>query len=178
MSSPPPSRAELLGALVEELRSVSALSVLFSQAVADRAGMNPTDQEALDILRRSGPLAAGRLAELTGLTTGAVTGLVDRLERRGFARREPDPTDRRRVIVRPLEENAARELDPLFAPMGQAINALCARYDDRELAVILDFITKSNAVVLEQIAKVRAETADNERRERSPGARGAPSPSD
>ena len=167
MSSPPRSRAELLDALSAELRNVSALSVLFSQAVADRAGMNPADQEALDILRRHGPITAGQLAAFTGLTTGAVTGLVDRLERRGFARREPDPTDRRRVIVRPLTANAERELDPYFASMGQAVNDLCARYDDRDLAVILDFITNANAVALEQIAQVRAEGAGNGRPERA-----------
>ena len=64
-------------------------------------------------------MTAGRLAELTGLTTGAITGLVDRLERRGYARREPHPTDRRSVIVQPLIENAERDLAPSYAGMSQ-----------------------------------------------------------
>ena len=88
-------RAATEAALDQALRATSAQSVLFSQAVADRVGISATDLETLDILVRSGPLTAGRLAELTGLTTGAITGLVDRLERRGYAHREPHPTDRR-----------------------------------------------------------------------------------
>ena len=79
--------------------------------------MNPTDLESLDILARHGPMTAGRLAEMTGLTTGAITGLVDRLERRGYARREPHPTDRRSVIVQPLIENAERDLGPSYVGM-------------------------------------------------------------
>ena len=104
MSSPLLDRAATEAALDQALRDTSAQSVLFSQAVADRVGISPTDLETLDILVRSGPMTAGRLAELTGLTTGAITGLVDRLERRGYAHREPHPTDRRSVIVQPLIE--------------------------------------------------------------------------
>jgi DNA-binding MarR family transcriptional regulator len=165
MSTPSLERAELLAAVADELGRVSSLSVLFSQAVAERVGMNPTDLETLDVLHRSGPIPAGRLAELTGLTTGAVTGLVDRLERRGYVRREPDPSDRRRVIVRPLPENAARDLGPFFASIGQAMNELAARYGDEELAVILDFMRRAGAIASAQITKVRADaTADTERR--------------
>jgi len=171
VSTPRLDRAALLGALFDELRQVSSLSVLFSQAVADRVGMTPTDLETLDILWRSGPIPAGRLAELTGLTTGAVTGLVDRLERRGYARREPDPTDRRRVIVRPVLEHAEREIEPHFAALGRAMNELFARYRDEELAVMLDVMTRSNQIVFEQIAKVR--TADAGRLARPAEERGS-----
>src|SRR5262245_58816371 len=98
------SRAALEAALELALRETSAQTVLFSQAVADHVGLNATDLEALDLLVRHGAMTAGRLAELTGLTTGAVTGLVDRLERRGYVRREAHPSDRRSVVVRPLTE--------------------------------------------------------------------------
>ncbi|MBA2518706.1 MAG: MarR family transcriptional regulator, partial [Chloroflexia bacterium] len=64
---------------------VTGQSVLFSQAIADQVGLNPTDLEALEVLLRQGPLTAGKLAEITGLTTGAITGVVDRLERKGYA---------------------------------------------------------------------------------------------
>jgi DNA-binding MarR family transcriptional regulator len=147
-----------VAALERALRETSALSVLFSQAVADRAGMNPTDLESLDILARYGPMTAGRLAELTGLTTGAITGLVDRLEGRGYARREPHPTDRRSVIVRPLIENAERDLAPSYAAMSRAMDELVTRYSDEELAVIADFMTRAAAVTAEQIAEVRGES--------------------
>ena len=82
-STPTTDRATTAAALNEAMRASSALSVLLSQAIADRVGISPTDLEALDLVIRHGPLTAGRLAELTGLTTGAITGLVDRLERRG-----------------------------------------------------------------------------------------------
>ena len=162
MSRDVPTGAELRAALDQSLRKTSALSVLLSQAVADRIGMNPTDLEALDLLAMHGPIPAGRLAELTGLTTGAITGVVDRLEQAGYARREPDPTDRRRVIVRPLTENAEREVAPLYVPLARAMEGLYGRYTDEELAVIVDFFTRVHDIALEQVARLRAE---------APGAR-------
>jgi DNA-binding MarR family transcriptional regulator len=146
----------MVAALDRALRETSAQSVLFSQAVAERVGMPATDLEALDILARNGAMTAGRLAELTGLTTGAITGLVDRLERRGYARREPHPSDRRSVIVRPLLEQAERDLGPVYAAMHQAMTELLSRYSDEELAVLLDFLTRAAGITSQQIARVRA----------------------
>ncbi len=160
MSSPSMDRGTTAAALDRALRETSAQSVLFSQAVADRVGMNPTDLESLDILARHGPMTAGRLAELTGLTTGAITGLVDRLERRGYAGREPNPRDRRSVIVRPLIENAERDLAPSYAGMSQAMAGLLSRYSDEELAVIADFMTRAAAITAEQIARLRSEATE------------------
>jgi DNA-binding MarR family transcriptional regulator len=134
--------------------------VLFSQAVADRVGISATDLETLDILVRSGPLTAGRLAELTGLTTGAITGLVDRLERRGYAHREPHPTDRRSVIVQPLIENAERDLAPLYAGMSQAMRELMSGYSDEELSVITEFLTRAASITADQVARLRDEAKD------------------
>lgn len=159
MSSPAHDRAALSAALTTALREASGKSVLFSQAVADRAGMNPTDLESLELLARHGPMTAGQLAERAGLTTGAVTGLIDRLERRGYARREPHPTDRRSVIVRPLVDEAEREIGPAYEAMSQAMETLQARYSDAELAVILDFMTRAAEITSEQIAVLRAEAA-------------------
>jgi DNA-binding MarR family transcriptional regulator len=160
MSDDVADRGSLVATLEAALRETSAQTVLFSHAVADRAGINPTDLETLDILVRTGPMTAGRLAELTGLTTGAITGLVDRLESRGYARREPHPSDRRSIIVRPLIENAERDLAVSYAAMSKAMDELISRYSDEELAVIADFITRAAAVTAEQIAKVRAEATE------------------
>ena len=157
MSSRRSERAAVAAALHDELAQTGAMSVLFGQAVADRVGMNPTDLEALDILRRNGPLTAGRLAALTGLTTGAITGLVDRLERRGYARREPDPGDRRRVVVRALTELAEADLGPPYAALAEAMDRLADRYSDAELAVVLDFMERAGVIAAEQIARIRAE---------------------
>jgi DNA-binding MarR family transcriptional regulator len=158
MSSGQPEREERVEALMAEMSRVGALSVLFSQAVADHAGMNSTDLESLDLLRRQGPMTAGRLAKVTGLSTGgAITALIDRLERLGYARREADPLDRRKVLVHAVTEQAERDLGPLYAPLDRATRGLTTHYSDEQLALIHDFITRTNGLLLEQIARVRSD---------------------
>lgn len=161
MSSQPGHRAALLAALDREMRWMNAHSVLFSQVVADLAGLAPTDLEALDILNLTGPIPAGRLAELIGLTTGSTTTLIDRLEAAGCVLRERDPTDRRRVIVRPLglPDRMTRTVGPAFVSMARGMDELYARYHDEELKLILDFAGKTNAVVAGRVAEVRERAA-------------------
>src|SRR5688500_16476342 len=125
MSRDVPERAELLAALTGALRQLSAATVLFHQAVADRLGMNVTDHKCADILEREGALTAGERARRTGLTTGAVTGVIDRLEKAGLARRAADPADRRRVIIEPNLRRLERRVAPLFESMGRASAELC-----------------------------------------------------
>ncbi len=157
MSSGSPARDELIEQLKGELARNSALSTLFSQAVAERAGINSTDLESLDLLRREGPMTAGRLAELTGLSTGgAITALIDRLERLGYARRERDTEDRRRVLVRAMTERGERDIAPLYASLDQATNDLAARYTDEQIALLLDFTTRASEMMIEQIAGIRS----------------------
>ncbi|GAB3832456.1 MarR family winged helix-turn-helix transcriptional regulator [Dactylosporangium cerinum] len=148
------ARTEVLREVHDGLRSFTAYAVLYSQAVAERLGLSATDSRCVDLLDRHGPMSAGRLAELTGLTSGAVTGIVDRLERARFARREPDPMDRRRVIVHlvPARENDA------FAHLASAqdrVDGLLAQYDLKELAAIGDFLAKASATTAEEIARLR-----------------------
>jgi DNA-binding MarR family transcriptional regulator len=164
-AGPRPSRPALLAALEREQRRASAQGVLFGQAVADRLGINHSDLESLDLLRWAGPVSAGRLAELTGLTTGAVTRMIDRLERDGFVRREPDPVDRRRVIVRPIPA-AEQRVAPLYEPLGQAMQAVTDRYTEDQLAVLLDFSTRAFAVLQQETARLRAQADE------TPGAPG------
>ncbi|MBO0763077.1 MAG: MarR family transcriptional regulator [Hyphomicrobiaceae bacterium] len=136
------------------MRDVSGQGVLYSQAVAARLGMNSTDLECLDHILR-GPVTAGRLAELTGLTTGAITGVIDRLEREGLARRESDPDDRRKTVVRALPAVLKRVL-PLFEPMERAAMAVLSRYRDDELALILDFLTRAGNAALAAMSELQA----------------------
>jgi DNA-binding MarR family transcriptional regulator len=159
-------RATLIAALFVAFRTGSAQSVMLSQAAADRLGRASSDIECYDLLSLHGPMTAGRLAELTGLTTGAITGVIDRLERAGYARRERDPNDRRRVIVQPLLERQA-EAAPIFGPMAAATEALLARYSDDELALILDFWQRANEMTQEQIARIRAEARATQTSDRS-----------
>ncbi|MGH2604715.1 MAG: MarR family winged helix-turn-helix transcriptional regulator [Dehalococcoidia bacterium] len=136
---------------------MTGLSVLFSHAVAGRVGLNPTDLEALEILLRAGPMTAGRLAAITGLTTGAITGVVDRLERKGYARRDADPGDRRRVIVHASRGDATQSLLSLYAGMRDASRSLMARFEEGDLAMMLEFVRAANVAATEQIERLRSE---------------------
>src|SRR5256885_1340126 len=107
LSSPKP-RAALMQELENAMRRSSGQGVIFGQAVAERAGISNSDLECMDFLIMEGRVTAGRLAELTGLTTGAITGVVDRLERAGYVRRERDETDRRKVFITTIPANIAR----------------------------------------------------------------------
>src|SRR5580693_2437800 len=85
--------------LVTEVRRSQNATDRFDQAVADALGLNRTDMRCMDVIEREGPVPAGKLAAATGLTSGAITTALDRLERAGYARRADDPSDRRRVLV-------------------------------------------------------------------------------
>src|SRR5262245_65424320 len=111
MSSDESQRTALLALLGRKLAGEQAAkTVLFQQAIADRLGLNSTDLMCLSLLSDAEPLTAGQLAEATGLTTGSVTVMIERLETAGYVRREKDATDRRRVIVRPVAESIEREI--------------------------------------------------------------------
>ena len=154
-----PDRAALTEAVMRALRESSGLGVLHSQAMAERLGVSPSDLECLDIIVMRGPITAGDLARASGLTTGAITGLVDRLERAGFARRAADPDDRRKVLL-VATPAIARRGARLARPMEQAMTALLASYDDKALALMLDFMTRANTVALDAIEAVRALPAE------------------
>jgi DNA-binding MarR family transcriptional regulator len=107
---------------------------------------------------RTGPVTAGRLAKHSGLTTGTITGIVDRLARAGFAGREPNPDDRRSVIIRVLP---GAELDRLrnqvFAPFGRAMAAVAAGYSPAELATITSYLRRVTDVLHEHTARLAAD---------------------
>ena len=141
MSRGEPNRSKLAQELDEAMRKASAQGVLFSQLVARRLGISSTDLECLDVIALRGPVTAGELAAATGLTTGAVTGVIDRLEQSGFALRERDDSDRRKVLVRALPAVEHR-ITPLFEPMQRAMSAATAGYRENELALFIDFLTR------------------------------------
>jgi DNA-binding MarR family transcriptional regulator len=140
--------------LMQEIRTSSARAVMLHQAAADRFGLNATDHKCLNFLIKSGPVTAGRLGELTGLTTGAVTGIIDRLEQAGFVQREKDPHDRRRVVVKPVPEKI-EQFDRLFESLFRTAIDIVQSYSDQEIAVILDFLRKFNAVSLEEMNRMK-----------------------
>ena len=136
------SRTKARGALLQELeeamRRSSAQGVLYGQTVANVAGIANSDLECMDILYLEGRVTAGRLAEVTGLTTGAITGVVDRLEKAGLVRRERDEKDRRKVFIAVVPEAIAK-LTQFYVPMQQAMEKVCGGYSDEELRLLLRF---------------------------------------
>ena len=143
-------RQELLTALEQAIRKVTAQSVLISQTIAARANMSSSDMECLDLLHIEGPTTPSYLASRIGLTTGAVTMLVDRLEQGGFVRRVPNPDDRRSVIIEALPAGS-QELRPMFEPLARGMAELHDRYSAEELALVLDYLTRAYEVGLEHL---------------------------
>jgi DNA-binding MarR family transcriptional regulator len=130
-------------------RELSTAVVMFHEAVGAHLGVSAGDQRALTLIGRNGPMSAGALAEKTGLTPGAVTGMIDRLERAGLARREHDPNDRRRVLV-----TATGDLPNVFGDLAAAMNDLASRYTEAELLVIADYVTRTIDVLREQTRRL------------------------
>ena len=136
------NRAELVARLHAAGRAQSAATVMFHTAVAARQGLSATEEKALDLLERFGPLTAGELAQRSGLAPASVTGLVDRLERKGFARRVPNPRDRRSVLVEIDRERVVASIALLFADWVRSLEELYAGYSDEQLELILHFLTE------------------------------------
>jgi DNA-binding MarR family transcriptional regulator len=157
MSSNHPPREELVAALSRLMRMMSATGVVLSETVAARVGLNSTDMECLDLLSQEGPTTARRLGEVTGLTTGAVTSLIDRLEKAGYVRRTPNPRDRRSVLVEPLTERIARDIGPYYVSIARSMAEIYAQYSDEDLARTHDFLTRVYQGSLEEVARLRKE---------------------
>lgn len=146
---------ELRGELHAAIRRHSGVTVLFHAAVAERLGMSPADHKCLDLLMRVGPMTAGDLATHAGLTTGAITGVVDRLVRAGYARRVPHPDDRRSVIVEPLKQKALDDFGPLFEGIAQDTAVMLNRYSADELTLIIDFLQRADELAIKHTATLR-----------------------
>ncbi|HEY3231398.1 MAG TPA: MarR family transcriptional regulator [Roseiflexaceae bacterium] len=149
LSSPPERSRETIDPLIDLIGfRLSTATVLFHAAIADRLGVSATDVKCYSILRQTGPITAGELAERTGLTTGAITGVIDRLEQANLVCRVRDPNDRRRVVLELLNDpERERAINQLYEPMGRAIMELVTRYSAAERATILDFLSKATAVL-------------------------------
>jgi DNA-binding MarR family transcriptional regulator len=151
----PQKRADLVRAILQGFQHTSGQSVVLSQIIADKAGIAPSDLECMGFLQEGGPMTAGRLAELTGLTTGAVTRMIDRLEAARYVRRRTDPQDRRKVIVE-LVPGRSKEFEPFYGPMTKATTDFLARYGDAELALIADLLERMVEFGLQQTARIQA----------------------
>jgi DNA-binding MarR family transcriptional regulator len=150
------TRQELLQRVGVDLgREISAHSLFFHEVVARKLGLNATDTRCLDLIAHAGEtqLTAGDLGKSTGLTTGAVTGILDRLEKAGMVTRERDSKDRRKVFVRPKREAMGR-VAALYDGLGAAMMKLATGYKTSELDLINGFLERNLALLKEQLAKL------------------------
>jgi DNA-binding MarR family transcriptional regulator len=132
------------------MRGLGTRTVLYQQTVATALGLYNNDFLSVDILREKGPITAGELSKLTGLTTGSVTALIDRLEKNGYVRRENDPKDRRKVIIVPQYEDK-EDVRSTYLRLHTAMIELASSYSDAELELITSFLGKAGSVLEDQI---------------------------
>ena len=137
------NKEETIRNIVDRFREMSTETIMFHQAVADELGLYITDHKCMDIIHRFGAMPAGKLGEMTGLTTGAITGMIDRLEKVGYVRRTNDPKDRRKTIVEPVRnKKLERKIEMIFTPLHEKMHEFLSSYSDAELSFLLDAMAK------------------------------------
>jgi MarR family transcriptional regulator, organic hydroperoxide resistance regulator len=146
-----PDRAQLRETLVRSIRQFIAGSILYNQQIADRVGLRLTDMQCINVLDLMGPSTPGELARCTGLTTGGVTVMLDRLEKSGYVKREPNPRDRRSVLVR-LNPAKLRKVNAFYAEINERMAGLLDDTPEPELRSVIDLFAKMNAWRAEQPA--------------------------
>ena len=136
-------------------RRHSTATVLYHHAVAERLGLGPPDHRCLALVMQHGELTGSRLAAMTGLTTGAVTGVVNRLEAAGFLRRRPDPDDGRRQLLQPVPERV-EEVAAVFAEHGPDLDRLTAGMTRDQVDAVLTFLSRATEELEECAIRLRA----------------------
>lgn len=136
----------LLRQLGEAVRRMGAQSVLSGAAMAKHFGLHPTDLEVLDIVFLRETVTAGELAAATGLTSGSITALVDRLVEHGYVTRRRDPADRRRMLIS-VVRTATAPIEAAYEPQRIAMHALWSSFDDRTLQAVTGFLTRSTELL-------------------------------
>jgi MarR family transcriptional regulator, organic hydroperoxide resistance regulator len=143
------NRPALNAELVGQIRRFIAGTILFNQKVADRVGLHLTDMQCINLLDLLGPVTPGKLAECTGLTTGGVTVMLDRLEKAGLVRREPNPNDRRSVLVR-VNPRRLQKIHALYAGINERLETFLAEIPEAELRLVVSFFSRVNAILTER----------------------------
>jgi DNA-binding MarR family transcriptional regulator len=142
--------------LAQVTRRHSTATVLYHHAIAERLGLGPSDHKCLDLLLQHGELTGSRLAAMTGLTTGAVTGVVNRLEAARFLRRRPDPADGRRQLLQPVPERVA-EVAAVFEENGPSLDGLTAGMSPDQVDAVLTFIARATDELQERTTRLRGQ---------------------
>jgi DNA-binding MarR family transcriptional regulator len=137
-------RGNLASALIAEMRQFIAGAILFNHQVADQLGINLTDHQIINLLDLLGPSTPGQLAQLTGLSSGGITVVLDRLEKAKYIKRERHPRDRRSVLVTAASPRAMAEIHNIYEHVNKAMGRIFSAYDDAQLKLILDFFHRTN----------------------------------
>ena len=161
------SKRDLATRVIHGAREYSIGTVLFHQAVGQLLGVNVTDMKCLDIMTLKGSASPSELAEHTGLSTGATTAMLDRLENAKLIERRPHPTDRRVTLV-VLSQEAMRKLPAMFESSAKAMETLVLGYSEKELKVLVDFFAKVDVLWKEEREKLQTRHGGRERRGRRP----------
>jgi DNA-binding MarR family transcriptional regulator len=166
-------RKAQLEAVEHRIREVTRLTLVFSEQMASQLGVSPTDLECLNLVGAGGEVTAGALATRTGLTTGAITGAIDRLERAGLVERRRDDTDRRKVIV--AEKSATWRAHPSSALMRRSVAGVLTRFDDGQLAFLEralgELCEAAKVVIASMQAQDKTEASTSTGRRKSPPKR-------
>lgn len=148
------ARRDLVSRVGVAVRKMGAQSVVTSQVVADRFDLHTTDLEVLNLIFLREQASAGELAKATGLTSGSITALIDRLTKAGYVERHADPEDRRRVMVR-IRHDAIEPIKAVYMPMQALMFALWSKFGPRELEVIADFLERSTELAVACAEEIR-----------------------
>jgi|ERR1700733_10181768 len=135
----PPDRERLQAELGDEVRANQRATDVVDELICQLMGINRTDSRCMDILDQHGSMSAGDLAAASRLSTGAITAVIDRLERAGLARRVPDPTDRRRVLVELTPKAFQEAMQLMVEPLRELYAPIAARYSDDDLRLLIEF---------------------------------------
>lgn len=136
-------------------REMSTKTILFHEAIAEKAGLSGTDHKFIDLFLQHGSMTAGQLAQLSGLTTGAITGVIDRLERKGLVQRQKNPNDRRQVLVVLNKDEVFKKIGPAFAHMKEGLNDLYSNFSADELKLIERYLMKTIEFYERQIEQLK-----------------------
>jgi DNA-binding MarR family transcriptional regulator len=150
-------KQQVIAELLEQLRISGSQDHAFDNVAAERLGVNRTDLACLDIISRRGPVTAGDVARDTGLTTGAVTAVIDRLEERGYVTRVRDAEDRRRVLIEVKPEFMAKAA-PIWGPIAKEWQAMIRRYTTEQLELMLEMMRAGNELEARHIERIRDES--------------------
>jgi DNA-binding MarR family transcriptional regulator len=148
------AKRELVARVGVAVRKMGAQSVITSRTVADRFSLHTTDLEVLDLIFLRKQASAGELAGATGLTSGSVTALIDRLANAGYVERCNDPSDRRKVLVR-IRQDAVAPIKSVYTGMQKKMTALWSTYNARDLETIIDFLTRSTKLAIDSCEEIQ-----------------------